>query len=48
MLSKTENKREGVYGRPEYVWSKYLEVILWTKKQWLNLEEVIRCLYKDV
>ena len=28
MLSKTEDKREGVYGRPEYVWSKYLEVTL--------------------
>ena len=26
MLSKTEKKREGVYGRPEYVWSKHLEV----------------------
>ena len=28
MLSKTENKKEGIYGRPEYVWSRYLEVTL--------------------
>ena len=26
MLSKTEKKREGVYGRPEYVWTKRSEV----------------------
>jgi len=28
MLSKTEKKREGVYGRPEYVWSKRTESAL--------------------
>ena len=28
MLSKTEKKKEGIYGRPEYVWSRYLEVTL--------------------
>ena len=26
MLSKTGNKKEGIYGRTEYVWSRYLEV----------------------
>ena len=28
MLSKTDNKREGVYGRPEYIWIKHSELII--------------------
>ena len=28
MLSKTEKRKEGIYGRPEYVWSKRLEATL--------------------
>ena len=26
LLSKTDNKREGVYGRPEYVWEIYYKM----------------------
>jgi len=28
LLSKTDNKREGVYGRPEYVWERRNQVII--------------------
>jgi len=31
LLSKTDNKREGVYGRPEYVWEIYYKMEDWER-----------------
>ena len=31
LLSKTNNKKEGVYGRPEYVWEIHYKIEDWEK-----------------